>query len=96
MDFEWDETKSEVNRRKHGVAFEAALGVFQDADRVGWIDMRQDYGEERRNVVRSCRSDCPARELHRASRRLQAHIGAFGYQEGKATLWRSFVSLFPP
>jgi uncharacterized DUF497 family protein len=45
MDFEWDETKSEVNRSKHGVSFDAALRVFQDGDRIGWTD------EERRNVI---------------------------------------------
>lgn len=51
MDFEWDETKSEVNQSKHGVSFDAALWVFHDADRISWIDGRRDYGEERRNVV---------------------------------------------
>ena len=30
MEFEWDETKAETNLRKHGVAFEDALAVFED------------------------------------------------------------------
>ena len=28
--FEWDEAKAESNRRKHGVAFEDAVEVFED------------------------------------------------------------------
>jgi uncharacterized DUF497 family protein len=30
MDFEWDPAKAEANRRKHGVDFADAVGVFDD------------------------------------------------------------------
>ena len=30
MDFEWDPSKAEANRRKHGVDFADAVGVFED------------------------------------------------------------------
>lgn len=30
MDFEWDDTKSESNERKHGVTFTEAMTVFAD------------------------------------------------------------------
>ena len=30
MDFEWNPGKAEVNRRKHGVDFADAVGVFED------------------------------------------------------------------
>ena len=30
MDFEWDDTKSETNERKHGVSFAEAVSVFND------------------------------------------------------------------
>lgn len=30
MDFEWDPDKAEANRRKHGVDFADAIGVFDD------------------------------------------------------------------
>jgi uncharacterized DUF497 family protein len=30
MDFEWDPGKAEANRRKHGVDFADAVGVFED------------------------------------------------------------------
>ena len=30
MEFEWDRTKAEQNLRKHGVAFEDAVDLFDD------------------------------------------------------------------
>jgi uncharacterized protein len=45
--FEWDEAKAEGNLRKHGVGFEAARIVFQDAFAIERNDTRRDYGEER-------------------------------------------------
>lgn len=30
MDFEWDEAKREINRRKHGIDFKTATKVFLD------------------------------------------------------------------
>ncbi|MGZ8215781.1 BrnT family toxin [Methylomagnum sp.] len=30
MEFQWDEQKAEINRRKHGVSFEEAITVFDD------------------------------------------------------------------
>lgn len=30
MEFEWDPAKADANRRKHGVAFADAVGVFED------------------------------------------------------------------
>ena len=30
FEFDWDPAKAESNRRKHGVAFEDAMGVFAD------------------------------------------------------------------
>ncbi len=30
MDFEWDDAKAAVNRRKHGVSFDEAATVFDD------------------------------------------------------------------
>lgn len=36
--FEWDETKAEINRKKHGVSFETAAKVFLDEDRIEICD----------------------------------------------------------
>ena len=30
MNFEWDPAKAQINRKKHGVSFEAALLAFYD------------------------------------------------------------------
>ncbi len=29
MEFEWDEVKNEINKKKHGVSFEEAKTVFR-------------------------------------------------------------------
>lgn len=38
MTFAWDERKSEINRRKHGVSFEAAVRVFEDPAAVSYVE----------------------------------------------------------
>ena len=45
--FEWDDAKASANTAKHGVAFETAILVFRDLFAVGFLDDREDYGEER-------------------------------------------------
>jgi len=45
--FEWDEAKAEGNLHKHGVGFETARIVFQDAFAIERHDTRHDYGEAR-------------------------------------------------
>jgi uncharacterized protein len=49
--FEWDEAKARTNVLKHGVGFAAAVKVFSDPDRVERLDRRQDYGEERFQLI---------------------------------------------
>jgi uncharacterized DUF497 family protein len=46
-EFEWDDAKALENKANHGVTFESATLVFRDVFGVGWIDDREDYGEER-------------------------------------------------
>jgi hypothetical protein len=50
-DFEWDEAKSIANDAKHGVTFERARQVFNDAFAVGNYDDRADYGEDRFTMI---------------------------------------------
>jgi len=52
--FEWDDTKAATNWRDHGVAFHQAVKVFRDSFAVEWIDDREDYGEERLNIMGFC------------------------------------------
>ena len=47
QDFEWDDIKAAENFRSHGVAFAQAALAFRDLFAVEWIDLREDYGEER-------------------------------------------------
>ena len=47
MQFEWDDQKSQMNARKHGVSFELAKEVFADPLHVARLDHRYSYFEER-------------------------------------------------
>ena len=47
LDFEWDDFKAAENVRNHGVSFAQAALAFRDPFAVEWIDLREDYGEER-------------------------------------------------
>jgi hypothetical protein len=53
-EFEWDDDKENVNWREHGVAFRDAIKAFRDPFGVERIDAREDYGEERINLVGMC------------------------------------------
>ena len=44
---EWNKSKAEDNYAKHGISFELAKAVFEDSFAIGFLDDRQDYGEER-------------------------------------------------
>jgi uncharacterized DUF497 family protein len=47
MKFEWNEDKNSVNKVKHGVSFEEAKEVFDDALQISKLDYRFNYFEER-------------------------------------------------
>ena len=38
MIFAWDDNKNRINRRKHGVSFEAAGRVFEDPRAVSYVE----------------------------------------------------------
>jgi uncharacterized DUF497 family protein len=50
-EFEWDEQKAESNYAKHGITFEMARLAFQDPFAIEFTDERQDYGEERFQLI---------------------------------------------
>jgi uncharacterized DUF497 family protein len=54
LEFEWDDGKAAANWRLHGVAFHHAIKAFGDPFGVERIDAREDYGEERINLVGMC------------------------------------------
>ena len=47
LSFEWDPQKDQINRRKHGVSFEEASTVFQDANALVIDDPEHSEEEER-------------------------------------------------
>jgi uncharacterized DUF497 family protein len=52
--FEWDDAKAAINWRYHGVAFSYAVKAFSDLFAVEWIDDRDNYDEERVNLLGMC------------------------------------------
>jgi len=50
MDFDWDESKHEANRRKHGIDFGTAAKVFLDPYVIEFDD-RDPSGELRHNAI---------------------------------------------
>lgn len=51
MGFEWDENKNRANIRRRGIDFNSAIRIFQDPYYLEEEDDRQDYGEQRFNVI---------------------------------------------
>jgi uncharacterized DUF497 family protein len=49
--FEWDEAKAADNYRNHGVTFGQAKRAFTDPFAVERSDDREDYGEDRFNIL---------------------------------------------
>lgn len=54
LEFEWDDEKAASNCRDHGVAFHEAIKAFRDPFAVERTDDREDYGEERINLIGMC------------------------------------------
>lgn len=51
LEFEWDEEKNRINKRKHGIDFNTALHVFDDEDRIEIYDIEHSLGEDRYNTI---------------------------------------------
>ena len=47
MEFEWDQNKAEINKRKHGVSFSEATTIFGDPLEVTISDPDHSSGEYR-------------------------------------------------
>lgn len=53
-EFVWDNNKAAANWRDHGVTFQQAVKALNDHFFVEWIDDRENYGEERVNLLGMC------------------------------------------
>lgn len=49
--FEWDDNKAVANWQKHSITFDQAIKAFRDPSAFERIDEREDYGEERINLI---------------------------------------------
>ena len=54
LEFEWSNDKAAANWRAHGVAFHEAVKIFRDLFAVERLDTREDYGEQRINLIVLC------------------------------------------
>ena len=52
--FEWDDAKAAENQNRHGVSFTQGARALRDPFAVEWIDDREEYGEERVNLLGMC------------------------------------------
>ena len=52
--FDWHVPKAETNRRDHGITFDQGAKAIADPFAVEWIDKRENYGEERVNLLGMC------------------------------------------
>lgn len=50
-EFSWDGAKDRANRRKHGISFEEAVTVFDDAHALGTYDPSHSEDEDRFYLV---------------------------------------------
>ncbi len=83
VDYEWDETKAQTNRRTHGIDFADAATVFEDdfaltamddaSNEDRFVTLSMDAGRRRLVVVYTWRGDLiriiPARIAARSERR---------------------------
>jgi len=53
-EFEWDNNKAAANWHNHGVTFHQAVKAFSDHFAIERIDDRENYGEERVNLIGMC------------------------------------------
>jgi hypothetical protein len=51
LEFEWDEEKNKLNKKKHGISFETAQMVFQDPYRIEFFDDENSKNEQRYDVI---------------------------------------------
>ncbi|WP_294795766.1 BrnT family toxin [uncultured Fenollaria sp.] len=51
MEFEWDENKNEINKKKHGISFEDVESVFSDFSAIIFDDPDHSETEERFLII---------------------------------------------
>jgi uncharacterized DUF497 family protein len=72
--FVWNPAKAARNVREHKVSFEAARRVFDDPFAIDEIDDREDYGEERSNILGMVEGRLPRRHVHIEAQHYPHHL----------------------
>lgn len=57
LNFEWDPTKNEINKQKHGLSFETAKEVFYDEFAILFDDPDHSIDEDRFLIIGTIRSE---------------------------------------
>ncbi len=57
VNFEWDENKNDINKRKHGISFEVASTVFFDDDAILADDPDHSQYEDRFLIIGMAATD---------------------------------------
>lgn len=90
MLFEWDEAKSERNRRERGFGFDFAALVFEGPV-IEWCDVRDDWGEVRIVAVGAADGQVLA-VVYTERGGVRRIISARAARRRERALWRSFAS----
>ena len=56
IEFNWDENKNEINKKKHGLSFEEAVEVFEDENAILFDDPDHSLDEDRFLIIGAIRS----------------------------------------
>jgi uncharacterized DUF497 family protein len=51
VDYDWDDAKNALNRRKHGIDFMDAIAALEDPNRIEELDDDSEFGEERIDAI---------------------------------------------
>lgn len=57
LNFEWDENKNQINKKKHGLSFETAREVFYDEYAILFDDPDHSIDEDRFLIIGQIRSE---------------------------------------
>jgi uncharacterized DUF497 family protein len=76
--FGWRDAKATANWRDHGVSFHDAIKAFRDPLAIERIDDRENYGEERINLIGMCQGVILHVDLYGTRRPDLDHLGPTG------------------
>ena len=57
MEYEWDNAKAAINRRKHDVDFVDSIVALEDPNRLEELDKTFPHGEERMQIIGMARGN---------------------------------------